>query len=210
MEVKILTVNVSLTQFLTYSAKVSTSAKVNEINRIKYAPDYNPAVDYWKPLRDEIKRIHENNLPITNLENVLNRVSEQKLKNYSRVISKYTSFIKSHNVEYFQTGSSFWKLNDDLFVRTSPELGLIIDGRKFYVKNWYKKPEKNSTVTAQKIKSTLTMMQISERDFQLEDGNFAVLNLQNGKLLEAPPLLTESVMELEVDAATFIDIWNRL
>lgn len=53
-------------------------------------------------------------------------------------------------------------------------------------------------------------MQISERDFQLEDGNFAVLNLQNGKLLEAPPLLTESVMELEVDAATFIDIWNRL
>lgn len=202
--------NVSLTQFLTYSAKVSTSAKVNEINRIKYAPDYNPAVDYWKPLRDEIKRIHENNLPITNLENVLNRVSEQKLKNYSRVISKYTSFIKSHNVEYFQTGSSFWKLNDDLFVRTSPELGLIIDGRKFYVKNWYKKPEKNSTVTAQKIKSTLTMMQISERDFQLEDGNFAVLNLQNGKLLEAPPLLTESVMELEVDAATFIDIWNRL
>ncbi|EOA3441188.1 hypothetical protein ACSHLT_002747 [Enterococcus hirae] len=54
-------------------------------------------------------------------------------------------------------------------------------------------------------------MQISERDFELDNkSNFAVLNLQNEKLIEAPPLLSESIMELEVDAQSFVDIWSRI
>ncbi|EME8192912.1 hypothetical protein LXE15_001387, partial [Enterococcus faecium] len=114
-------------------------------------------------------------------------------------------------VEYFECGKSFWKLSEELFINSSPELGFIIDGKKFYVKNYYKKKSSDTKLTQRNIKSTLTLMQISERDFELDNkSNFAVLNLQNEKLIEAPPLLSESIMELEVDAQSFVDIWSRI
>ena len=206
-----MTVNISLTQFLSFSTKVSTSAKINEIRRIKNAPDYEPATDYWKQLRDEIKRIFEKNLPIETLLSLSDRVSEKKRKNYSRAISKFLLFAKNNELEYFKTGKSFWKLSDDLFVGTSPELGLIVNGKKYYVKNWYKKPANDTKVSQRNIQSALTMMQISDCDFsKKENDQFAVLNLQNGKLIEAKPLLSEAVLELETDARTFVDIWSRV
>ncbi|EME3512145.1 hypothetical protein Q7177_002760, partial [Enterococcus faecium] len=120
-------------------------------------------------------------------------------------------FIRKNNVEYFECGKSFWKLSEELFINSSPELGFIIDGKKFYVKNYYKKKSSDTKLTQRNIKSTLTLMQISERDFELDNkSNFAVLNLQNEKLIEAPPLLSESIMELEVDAQSFVDIWSRI
>jgi len=206
-----ITINISLTQFLTYSSKVSTSARINYVRQIKNSPDYHPSIDYWKPLRDEIKRIHENNIPIENLKNLLSIVDEKKVKNYTSLINSYIRFINKNNVEYFPCGKAFWKLSDELFVGSSPELGLIVNGKKYYVKNYYKKKDSDSKITQRNIKSTLTLMQLSDKNFPLEqNSNFAVLNLQNGKLIEAQPLLSESIMELEIDAKSFVDIWSRI
>jgi len=206
-----ITIKVSLTQFLTYSSKVSTGAKINYVKQIKNSPEYHPGIDYWKPLRDEIKRLHRNNLPIEDLKNLLSKVDDKKIKNYKKAINSYIRFIRKNNVEYFECGKSFWKLSEELFINSSPELGFIIDGKKFYVKNYYKKKSSDTKLTQRNIKSTLTLMQISERDFELDNkSNFAVLNLQNEKLIEAPPLLSESIMELEVDAQSFVDIWSRI
>lgn len=202
---------VSSTQFLTYTANVSTSAKINSVKKIKHGPEYSPAIDYWKQLRDEIKRLHENDLPFDKLADLVYKVSESKQKNYSRAISKYLSFLKSNDVEYFDSGKSHWMLSDNLFVRTNPELGLVVNGKTLHVKNWYKKPENNTKPTQKNINSFLTMMQLSERDFDLgKNENFAVLNLQNGKIIEANPLVSESILELEIDAAQFVNIWNQV
>lgn len=206
-----MSINVSLTQFLTYSSKVSTSAKINAVKEIKNSPGYHPALDYWKPLRDEIKRIHENDLPIENLRNLLLTVNERKVKNYTAAINTYIRFVKKNKVSYFPVGKSFWKLSDDLFIGSSPETGLEINGRKYYVKNYYKKKSADSKITKRNISSILTLMQLSERDFEMEPGSsFAILNLQNGKLIEAEPLKTENVLELEIDAQSFMDIWARV
>ena len=206
-----MSIYVSSTQFLTYTAKVSTSAKINEVKKIKHSPDYNPAIDYWKQLRDEIKRLHENNLSFEELPSLINKVSDTKRKNYSRVISKYLTFLKSNEVKYFSSGKSYWMLSNDLFVRTNPEMGLTVNGKNLYVKNWYKNADNNTKVTKRNINSSLTMMQLSERDFRLDDNeNFAVLNLQNGKIIEASPLISESILELEVEAANFVNIWNKI
>lgn len=206
-----ISIYVSSTQFLTYTAKVSTSAKINEVKKIKHSPGYSPSIDYWKQLRDEIKRLHESNLSFEELPSLAEKVSEAKQKNYKRVISKYLAFLKSNEVEYFTPGKSHWTLSNDLFVRTNPELGLIVNGKNLHVKNWYKKADNNTKVTKRNINASLTMMQLSERDFSLErDENFAVLNLQNGKIIEANPLISESILELEIEAANFVNIWNQV
>ncbi|EPH94736.1 hypothetical protein D922_01534 [Enterococcus faecalis 06-MB-DW-09] len=206
-----MTINISLTQFLTYSSKVSTSAKIKAVRDMKHSADYHPALDYWKPLRDEIKRLHENNLPIENLSNLLLTIDEKKTKNYTNAINTYIRFVNKNDVSYFKVGKSFWKLSDELFVGSSPELGLIVNGKKFYVKNYYKKKSTDAKVTKRNIQSTLTLMQLADRDFQMEpDSNFAVLNLQNGKIIEAGPLKSEDVLELEVDAQNFVNTWERI
>ncbi|MDT2011158.1 hypothetical protein [Carnobacterium divergens] len=206
-----MTVNVSLTQFLTYTSKVSTSARINFVRSIKSNPEYDPTTDFWKRLRDEIKRVHVNDLPIETLELLPKKVTEKKVASYERAIKNYIKFCRNNSVQYFKPGKSFWKLKDDLYIRTSPELGLIINGNKYYVKNYYKKKSSDQKITLRNIKSTLTMMQISEKDFTVEDNaQFAVLNLQNSKLITADPLVSESVLELEIDATNFYDIYTRI
>lgn len=204
-------INISLTQFLNYSAKVSTSAKINEVKKIKSAPGYSPAIDYWKKLRDKIKYTHENNLPIENLRELLIGISPKDFDNYSRVINAYIKFINKNNVEYFPVGKAFWQYSDDFFVGSNPELGLIINGKKYYIKNYYKKPEPNTRITQRNIKSTLTLMQIAKPNFEIDpNASFAVLNLQNGKLIEGTFPDDSNILELELDAQQFINMWNRL
>lgn len=204
-------INISLTQFLNYSAKVSTSARINEVKKIKNAPGYSPAIDYWKKLRDKIKYIHENNLPIENLRDLLTTVPPKDFENYSRVISAYIKFINKNEVEYFSVGKAFWEYSDEFFVGSNPELGLIINGKKFYIKNYYKKPEPNTKLTKRNIKSTLTLMQLAKPNFEVDpNAGFAVLNLQNGKLIEGTSPTSSDLLELELDAQQFINMWNRL
>ncbi|KSU06326.1 hypothetical protein KF282_1225 [Lactococcus lactis subsp. lactis] len=203
-------IKISLTQFLDYSAKVSTSAKINKVKEIKRSPGYHPAFDYWKPLRDAIKKIHEQGQPIEKLRDVLINLDEKKIKNYTRAINTYISFVKKNNVEYFSVGKASWNMNDELFVSSSPELGLIINGKKYYVKNYYKKHDDKTKVVLKNINSTLTLMSLSEPNFDIEpDAKFAVINFQNGKLIEAKTPASDNVMELEIEAENFVNIWNK-
>lgn len=202
----------SLTQFLTFSTKVSTRAKINYIKEVKNDSDYHPAKDYWKPLRDEIKRIHENGLPIETLDDLIKRITdEKKLKNYIAAVKTYKRFINSNEVQYFQTGQSFWKLRDDLFVNASPEFGLIINGEPMLIKNNYKKRSATNKIDKRNINATLTLMQLAEKNFSVDENQkYCVFNFQNGKLIESSPLRSESILELEMDAEFILNIWNQV
>lgn len=204
-------VNISLSQFLDYTSRISTSAKINAVRSIKNNPEYLPSTDYWKKLRDSIKKMHENDLPVESLKDVLKEVPDAKIKNYSRVISTYTGFIKKNNVKYFSTGRAYWNTEDGLSVGSSPELGLVINGQKYYIKNYYKKKDGNVKVTKRNINSTLTLMQQSQKDFEIEpESKFAVLNLQNGKLIESSKISQGDILELDIEASQFINIWNQV
>lgn len=55
------------------------------------------------------------------------------------------------------------------------------------------------------------MMQLSDRNFKINDNeNFAVLNLQTGKIIEASPLVSETILELKVESDNFVNIWNKI
>lgn len=207
-----MSINMSLTQFLTFSTKVSTSAKINYIKEVKNDSDYHPAKDYWKPLRDEIKRIHENGLPIETLDNLIERTTdEKKLKNYIAAVKTYKRFINSNEVEYFQTGQAFWKLRDDLYVNASPEFGLIINGEPMLMKNNYKKRSTTNKIDKRNINATLTLMQLAEKNFSVpKNQKYCVFNFQNGKVIESSPLRSESILELEMDAEFILNIWDQV
>lgn len=205
-----MTIKISLTQFLTFNSKVSTEAKINYVSGVKYGPEYSVRMDYWKTLRDAIKNSFKNGTDIESISNAVNNVRDDKKTNYRRVSSRMIHFVNSHEIEYFDTGHAVWNFEDKLTVSASPELGFIIDGDKFLVKNYYKKPNSNTKVTGKNIKSTLALMSLAKSDFPINGAKAAVLNLQNEKLNIASPISSNDQLSLNVDAETFVNIWNKI
>ena len=86
-------IKVGLTQFLDFTLKGST-AKTTFIKNLKSQPEYQPAFDYWKQLRETVIKFHKNELPFDCFETLVQTVDQKKKQNYIDVIKQYKKFIK--------------------------------------------------------------------------------------------------------------------
>ncbi|MFS7427048.1 hypothetical protein CKN96_05910 [Carnobacterium maltaromaticum] len=201
--------NLSLSQFMNFSTKKSPSARLKAVKDAKYGDDYHPGRDYWKKLRDEIKRIHEKDLPIEDLKNILFDVPKDREANYRKNINSYISFVKKNNVTYFPVGKAIWTFDETISVNANPELGLIINGVPHLVKNHYKKSD--GSVSKQTIKTTLTAMQIATSEFVVpENAVYSVLNLQNKQLYSSQGIIDDDLMLLQSEAIQLSYMWNNV
>ena len=205
--------SISLTQYLTFTGKVSTEAKLNAVKKIKYDSSYSPATDYWKLLRDKVFEVRSTGSDIEQIRSVLLSVSnDSKKANYERDINKLIGFFKNRKVQHFDTGSASIKMSDDLSLNANPEIGLYIDGTPYLLKIYYKKPDTTTTITKRNIQSTLIAMSLAKKNFDVpSNAKVAVLNLQNGKLIELSDKPSEpEVQLLEVDLQMFDLFWKSI
>lgn len=203
-----MTVRISLTQFIHFKASISTSARISVVRNIK-ENDYSPAVDYWLDLRKAINKFSEGKINIEELNNVVDSVPLRKKANYRKAINRFAHFIEKNNVSFFPVNKSFWSY-EDLIVSASPELGMFINNEKFLVKIFYniKKPEEK--VTKRNIMPTLSLLNIANKASE-QSQQVGLLNLQNGKLLTPKnSSLDTNLLELQLDAKTFLDYWEMV
>ncbi|USK54216.1 hypothetical protein LIS82_22015 [Cytobacillus solani] len=201
-------ISISLTQFIDFTLTASGAARANYVHKVKTS-EYFPGMDYWKQLREGIREIHENNLPIDHLYKIIDTVNEKKRENYRRSINQYVSFARKKDIEWFDIGASHWSFNNQLTVRSQPELGLFIDGVPYLLKVYYK--GKNTNINKNKVVSALTLMDTSSRNFSPPYGAInAILNLNNKKLYESNGANKRLLLSLEGDAAQFVYLWNNL
>ncbi|ORN10629.1 hypothetical protein FAM21834_01140 [Lentilactobacillus parabuchneri] len=199
---------ISLTQFLTFNSCVSTNAKISTVRKIKNQPDYNPSFDYWKKLRDGIKRCLKQGKPIESLLDLADSVTSSKRPNYLAEAKRVIAFFKDHDVEYFETEHASWGIPGTIEVSASPELGLKIDGQKYLLKLYYKLKDKKQQITYRNIRATLALMSLANHQFLDDDAKVAVLNLQNGKIILAQPISEDDKIALKINAQTFANIWS--
>lgn len=74
-------IKISFTQFIDFTLKQDAS-RVNYVKKLKYQPEYHPAFDYWKILRDELKVMLERAYPVDYLVDLPVRVEQRKRENY--------------------------------------------------------------------------------------------------------------------------------
>lgn len=200
-------VSIGLTQFLDYTFKGST-AKTNTVKKIKYQDDYHPSKDYWKPLRDRIRLYHENNRTEDYLISLIDEISQAKQKNYTDAIKAYLKFFRNKEVKWFEPGKATW-YSGELAVRSSPEIGLIIDGKAFLIKLFFKGQKEK----VDKIRCRAALTLLSESIFteeHIDDITYAVLNVQKGKLIFDEKLNDDHRIALQSEAAQFMYIWNKV
>lgn len=201
-------ISVGLTQFLDFTLKGSGASKTNFVRKVKYQSDYHPAFDYWKQLRDEIKRIHEKGLALSTLDSLIEKVEKKKQKNYQEAIKQYKKFLKGKDVEWFETGKSHWAF-DNLVVRSTPEIGLKIDGEPHLIKLYFK--GKNERIDRHNIQSTLTLMSHSNSSVDFpKTCCHTVLNVQRNRLHSLSEVNEDLLVSLEGDAYQFIYLWSRV
>lgn len=200
-------VSIGLTQFTDFTFK-GVTGKTSMVRQIKYQDEYNPAFDYWKTLRDGIRKFHEIEFSNDYLLSVANKVAQAKQKNYLEAVKAYLKFIKNKEIEWFDPGKSNW-YSEYLTVRSSPELGLKIDGVPHLIKLYFK--GKDERIDKNKCRSSLTLLKQS--DFTIEHSpniKPAILNVQKGRLISDEPSTEDHLIALESEAAQFMIIWNKI
>lgn len=200
-------VGIGLTQFIDFTIKGST-AKTNMVRQIKYQSDYNPAFDYWKQLRDGIIKYHESNLNLDFFDQLLAQIDDKKKKNYTHAIKQYKKFLKDKDISWFNPGKSAW-ISSELIVRSSPELGLIIDGEPHLIKLYFK--GKSEKVDKRNTSTTLALLSTSSYEENYSSVvNQSVLNLDKVKLYSNSNITEDQLIALESEASQFMYIWKKI
>lgn len=202
---------ISLTNFLTFNSKISMSAKRKHVADFK-SSEYFPGMDYWKDLRSGIKQVALGKIKPTDLVALSEGMPDykSKRKNYLHNANNFIRFVKDKNIKYFSVGSATWTLDDKVSINASPEFGMEIDGIKYCVKTYLKVPKSDTKVNLRNTAATLTLMEAAPKDFDDTDCKYAVLNLQNGKLLTSVPNSADDIVDLELEAENYLNIWNHI
>lgn len=199
--------SIGLTQFTDFTFK-GVTGKTSMVRQIKYQEDYHPAFDYWKSLRDRLRKFHENEYGNDYLIALINEVPIAKQKNYQEAIKAYLKFIKNKEIEWFEPGKSNW-YSEYLTVRSTPELGLKIDGIPYLIKLYFK--GKNEKIDKNKCKSSLTLLSHSVFSKEhVEETMPAILNVQKGKLITDDTSTKDHLIALTSEAAQFRVIWDSI
>ncbi|PGE40370.1 hypothetical protein COM60_07040 [Bacillus toyonensis] len=199
-------VKVGLTQFLDFTLKGS-AAKTNFVKNLKSQPDYHPTFDFWKQLRDTIIKFHQKDLPFECFETLVQTVDQRKKQNYIDVIKQYKKFIKNKDITWFDPGKSNW-ISDDLVVRSSPELGLLINDEPHLIKLYFK--GKKERIDRYNINSTLTLLNKSTFSIHHENVNYTVLNIQKNRTYTNNSISNDYLIALESEANQLCYIWNKM
>lgn len=202
---------ISLTNFLTFNSKVSMSAKRKYIADFK-SSEYFPGMDYWKDLRSGIQQVALGKIDPVDLIELSEGMSDSKSKrtNYLHNAKKFIGFVKNKNIKYFSVGSAAWTLDDKISINASPEIGMEIDDIKYCVKIYYKKPKSDTKVNLRNTAATLTLMKAATKNFDDTDCKYAVLNLQNGRFLTSVSNSADDIVDLELEAENYLNIWNHI
>lgn len=203
-------IKISLTQFLTFEARVSPSAKWNYIVKQKSSDEYSPFRDYWRDFRKAVKQLPFNGGDLSVLNEAIDKVKPDKKPNYVRTINNFKSFVKNNNIEFFAIGKAQWTMKDELLVNASPDIGMIINGKRYFVKLFPNVPQKNTKLNFRSVQNILTLLQETDTDFDKSTGNFAVLRINSPHFFIADSIDRKASHLLVLNAKNFVNFWNEV
>ena len=102
------------------------------------AGEYEPATDFWRPLRNAIAAFYQSpEGDKRSLAEFLVPISDRKVGRYQAAMAGHARFARRKEIHGFRAPSATWEVGA-LRVRINPEIGLHIDGRRFISKLYFK------------------------------------------------------------------------
>jgi len=198
--------DISLTDFVDFVIKSGTP-KLTKVREVKNRPEYEPALDYWKQLREGIRDFHRaGGKNKAELDDIVDSTENpKKVGRYSAAIKGYKRFLGRKYIRWVDPLSGNW-LYDKLSVKVNPELGLRIDADRYLVKLYFK----DEAPTKNRVEIVLEMMKTVLGANAPQGTQMAVLDVSKGKLYTQTVAIPQLSVLLEGEAAAFVRMWEAI
>lgn len=204
-------IEISLTDFIGFVNKMG-NAKLNHVKTIKDRPEYEPYMDFYKPLREAILKLHKKNQKKEVLDTVLEGLTDDKKKRcYPDLIDGYKKFLGRKKFEWIKPPKKDWKIGG-ITITINPEIGLEEKKKNgssnFYIIKLYFKEDALKKAQADQI---LTLMEMQLRSKVNEpEIKFAILDIRRSKLHIKQGQELKELPLLKGEANSFATMWNSL
>ncbi len=198
---------ISMTTFLDYIAATGTTRlrRVMEAKK-QYGHEYNPAMDFYGPLRKRIVQVFEEGWNPKHLEDLLDEVTDPKKQGHygacQKGLRKWAGAAGKKTIIWSKPKRALWK-SGDLEVNISPELWLDIDGERHIIKLYFK----TDKLSQHKVNLSLRLLQTTVG----RHGCVGILDLQQGRLFTQTTEPPDGIdLLLESEAAGLTKLWSLL
>lgn len=204
-------IEISLTDFIGFVNKMG-NAKLNHVKSIKDRPNYEPYMDFYKPLREAILRLHKKGQKKEVLDTVLEGLTDEKKRRcYPELIAGYKKFLGRKKLEWIKPPKKDWKIGG-VTITVNPEIGLEEKKKNgssnFYIVKLYFKDDALKKAQADQI---LTLMEMQLRSKVNEpEIKFAILDIRRSKLHIKQDQELKELPLLKGEANSFATMWNSL
>jgi hypothetical protein len=181
--------------------------KLSKINAIKKRHSYQPKTDYYKQIREYIKRFHDHGKTFEQFADASEIVSSnRKQKTYSHLVKAYIKFLKSSkNFKYFIPYRGKCMLND-LEIIVNPEIGLELEGAKYLIKLYFKK----DPLKKQRADIITWIMEKELRKYVNPEIKMAVLDVARSKLYISSAPAPDIVMAIQAETNYISQLWDAM
>jgi len=195
----------SLTDFVDFVIKSGTP-RITKVRQIKTRGDYDPAADFWKPLREAIQTLHRQGEDKSVLDRMLADLTDQKKKTaYPPLVKAYKKFIGAKDIEWFDPPGATWTYQQ-LSVRVNPELGVRIGDAPHVIKLYFKR----EPLSKRRVEAILYLMACTLLGPSHAKRVIGVLDVPQARLI-APTIAVPNLdLLLQSEAAAFVEIWRGL
>jgi len=200
--------DISLTEFVDFVV-ASGSPKLTKVREIKrrHRLGYEPAADFWKRLREAIVDMHREGTPPKQLDTVIEEQTDQKkLTAYPKAVQGYRKFAGRKKWQWFDPPRATWS-HHNLNIVVNPELGLVVNGKRFILKLYFKKEPK---LSKRRTEAVFELMRLALEPTVMSESTLGVLDVQQGKLLKPGARAANLDALLNGEALSFESIWNSL
>lgn len=198
-------IKISLTNFLDF---VSTSgpSRVGQVRKaqLQSRERYSPGKDYWRQLRKAIVDFHSGAVDWDDVEQTPAAVSPARRVNYRAAIKAYKKFLGRKDITYFPVTSKPW-VADDVTITVNPELGLMINDEKHFVKLYPKK----EPISKKRAQAALFLM-YTTMGCKASGATASIIDIQQGQIYSSKSMSKDQEIFLIGEARSFSGIWRAV
>jgi hypothetical protein len=194
---------ITQTDYIDFLSKSGTS-KSTKVKAIYNRPDYHPAFDFYKSLRDEIVDNLRGKKNQESIQNCLGQIcNPKKNSRYMPLIDGYLKFIGRRNFDWFTPPTAIWTYKQ-LNIKMNPEIGIGKGSDRYIVKLYFKE----NALENKDIKVLLWMMEETLCQGIFKGYKCALLDVERGKLRYFKKKESSISALIEGEAECFIKLWE--
>jgi hypothetical protein len=183
----------------------TTLSKFSKVKSIFNRPEYHPAFDFYKNIREEFVDYVKLKKDKNDLYDFLNYQHQRKHARFEVLINGYLKFLGRKNAEFFDPPTGFWQ-HKDLSIKLNPEMGININGERYIVKMYFK----DIPLSKSSVNVLLWMMEGCLSTGIYTGYKCALLDVERSKLhyFKKPHPPIDALLEGESES--FIRMWQSL